>query len=277
MAKGERAGERTGEASRSTTRRTGGSRERPRLAEAKGSSGPAPANRLITVVARAARQRIFAACDTVTLQSGEIIHEPGEIMRSVYFPVAGFISVMIPADATSILEVGLVGDEGMFGLPLLLGVDTSPLRALVQGTGQAWRMSADAFRSELARNPPWSGVLQRYLQVCFSQLAQTAACTRFHLVEHRLARWLLMTQDRAHRAEFHVTHEFLAYMLGVRRVGVTKAALALQAQDLIRYHRGELTVVDRAGLESAACSCYRIDREAYESLLGPAPRSAKRA
>jgi CRP-like cAMP-binding protein len=244
---------------------------------AKEPASPAPANRLITVASRAARQRIVAACDTVTLQSGEIIHEPGEIMRSVYFPVAGFISVMIPVDETSILEVGLVGDEGMFGLPLLLGVDTSPLRALVQGTGLAWRMSSDAFRSELARNPPWNRVLQRYLQVSFSQLAQTAACTRFHLVEHRLARWLLMTQDRAHRAEFHVTHEFLAYMLGVRRVGVTKAALALQSQDLIRYHRGALTVVDRAGLESAACSCYRIDREAYEALLGPAPRSAKRA
>jgi CRP-like cAMP-binding protein len=236
-----------------------------------------PTNRLISPLARIARQRILAVCDTVALNTGDILHEPGRIIAHVYFPTEGYISVMIPVDNGSILEVGLIGDEGMFGLPLLLGVDTSPLRALVQGTGMAWRMAADAFREEIERNPKWRTVLMRYVQVSFSQLAQTAACTRFHVVEHRLARWLLMTQDRAHRDDFRVTQEFLAYMLGVRRVGVTKAALALQGQNLIRYHRGEVTVIDRAGLESAACSCYQIDRDAYDRLLPAPPRKASRA
>ncbi len=236
----------------------------------------APANRLLEALARGGRQRFLEACDSIELECGVVLHEPGAFITHVYFPTSSFISVMIPVDEASVLEVGLIGDEGMLGLPLLLGVDASPLRALVQGSGHAWRMEAETFGAELEHHPRLKRELLRYMQVCVWQLAQTAACTRFHLVEQRLARWLLMTQDRAHRDEFHVTHEFLAYMLGVRRVGVTKAATALQNRHLIHYHRGEVTVLDRPGMQRAACSCYQTDRDTYDGLLPTAERGARR-
>ena len=188
----------------------------------------------------------------------------------MYFPTDSFVSMMIPVDAKASLEVGLVGNEGLVGTPLILGVDVSPLRALVQGAGPAWRMTAAAFSLELGRSAALRRTLHRYLQVRMRQLAQTAACTRYHVVEARLARWLLMTQDRAHAAGFHVTHELLAYMLGVRRVGVTKAANSLQQRRLIRYHRGEVTILDRAGMEAASCGCYEADRQTYESAFAAA-------
>lgn len=231
------------------------------------SSEDGPPNRLLAALAPSVRQRLLGVCDAVELHAGEIIHEPGASIRHVYFPTASIISVMIPVDEASVLEVGLVGNEGMLGLPLLLGVDTSPFRALVQKAGHAWRMGAEAFASELARSPPLRQGLQRYLQVSVWQLAQTAACMRYHLVEQRLARWLLMTQDRSHRDEFHVTHELLAYLLGVRRVGVTKAAAALQTRGLIHYHRGHMIILDRPGMESATCSCYQVDRDTYLGLF----------
>jgi len=234
-----------------------------------------PANRLLESLARSGRRRFLDACESVELDSGSVLHEPGAFIGHVYFPTTSFISVMIPVDGNSVLEVGLVGDEGMLGLPLLLGVEASPLRALVQGAGQAWRMEAQAFIGELGHHPRLRRELLRYLQVCIWQLAQTAACTRFHLVEQRLARWLLMTQDRAHCDDFHVTHEFLAFMLGVRRVGVTKAATALQKRHLIRYHRGAVTVLDRPGMQRAACSCYQTDRDTYDGMLPGAARGAR--
>ena len=230
----------------------------------------APPNRLLAGLPRRESQRLLARCDAVELKFGEILHEPDERIRHVYFPTDSFVSMMIPVDAKASLEVGLVGNEGLVGTPLVLGVDVSPLRALVQGAGPAWRMTAAAFSLELGRSAALRRTLHRYLQVRMRQLAQTAACTRYHVVEARLARWLLMTQDRAHAAGFHVTHELLAYMLGVRRVGVTKAANSLQQRRLIRYHRGEVTILDRAGMEAASCGCYEADRQTYESAFAAA-------
>ena len=163
--------------------------------------------------------------------------------------------------------MGLVGREGMLGISLALGVTIAPQRALVQGSGSALRMSAAAFRRELAQSKSMRRVLDRYLYVLMCQLAQTGACTRFHRLEPRLARWLLMSHDRTIGDTFHLTHEFLAFMLGMRRVGITVAAGALQKMGLISYVRGAITICDRAGLEAAACACYRIDRESYARLL----------
>ena len=189
-----------------------------------------PPNRLLAALPRAELQALLARCEAVELQVGEVLHVPGARIRHVYFPTDSSISLMILADGTDYHEVGLVGSEGMLGLPLVLGVNVSALRALVQGAGPAWRMNAATFVRELGRRPALRRALHRHLQVRMSQLAQNAACARSHVVEQRLARWLLMTQDRAHDADFHVTHEYLALMLGVRRVGVTKAANALQTR-----------------------------------------------
>lgn len=227
----------------------------------------APPNRLLAALPPRLSARLIAACDGVDLKLGAVLNEANARIAHVYFPTEGFVSLMVPVDGASNLEVGLVGNEGMVGTPLILGMDRSPLRALVQGAGPAWRMSARAFTRELGLSAALRTLLHRYMQVRISQLAQTAACTRFHLVEERLARWLLMTQDRAHDDGFHVTHEFLAFMLGVRRVGVTRAATALQKRKLISYHRGEVKILNRAGMEAASCSCYQADQDSYASLL----------
>jgi CRP-like cAMP-binding protein len=196
-----------------------------------------------------------------------VLCERGTPARHVYFPTEGFVSLVTMIDDSAGLEVGMVGREGMVGAHLALGVATSPLRALVQGAGTSWRIGTPAFRTELARSAALQRSLSRYLYVLMSQLAASATCLRFHLIGPRLARWLLMSQDRAHADTFHVTQEFLAYMLGVRRVGVTAAASAMQRSGLIAYRRGEMTVLDRGGLEAAACACYAGDRRAYTELL----------
>lgn len=225
-------------------------------------------NRLLEALPESDLRRMLAGCETVELAFADVLYTPGERLSDVYFPTASFISLIMPVDASASLEVGLVGNEGMFGIPLVLGVDVSPVRAVVQGAGSALRMDAPVFCRELGRSPALQREMDRYIFVHLNQLAQTAACTRFHVVEARLARWLLMTQDRARADNFHVTQEFLALMLGVRRVGVTKAASALQKRRLIQYTRGDITVLDRRGLKAASCGCYKADRDSYDRILG---------
>ena len=169
-------------------------------------------NHLIERLPRKDRTRLLAVCEPVQLVLGEVLCEPGKATRHVWFPIDGFISMVAPIDAKPALEVGMVGREGMLGAQLALGVVTVPLHALVQGAGSALRVGATAFRAELARSPALQRVLNRYLYVLMAQLTGSAACLRFHEIGPRLARWLLMSQDRAHAARFHVTHEFLAYI-----------------------------------------------------------------
>ena len=226
-----------------------------------------PVNRLLDALPNIDRRRVLAKFDNVELVFADVLYNLGETLNHVYFPLGCFISLIMPIDDTSI-EVGLVGSEGMFGIPLALGVDMSPVRAVVQGAGSALCMSAASFRRELARSPALQREIGRYAFVRASQLAQMAGCTRFHVIEARLARWLLMTQDRAHANSFHITQSFLAVMLGVRRVGVTKAASSLQRRNLIRYSRGQMTVLDRRGLKAASCGCYDEDRRSYERIMG---------
>ena len=224
-------------------------------------------NHLIDLLSRSDRLRVLARCEPVELTLGEVLCESGAVVRHAYFPVDAFISLLTRTEEHPSLEVGMVGREGLFGAVLALGVTTSPLQALVQGSGSAWRISAAALRSELTRSAALRRTVLRYVFVVMEQMASSAACLRFHLIGPRLARWLLMSEDRAHDARFRVTHEFLASMLGVRRVGVTVAAGDLQRRGLIHYHRGEMQVLDRSGLEAAACPCYQRQRLAYELQL----------
>lgn len=227
-----------------------------------------PVNRLLSALPPKDRRRFLSGCESVELAFGAVLTEPGDPIHHVYFPTQSFISLVMPVSGHSGLEVGLVGDEGMLGISLILGVDRSPFHAVVQGEGMALRLDAALFCHELALSSALQGILKRYIAVVLGQLAQTAACSRFHVVEARLARWLLMSGDRAHSPTFHVTHEFLASMLGVRRVGVTKAASSLQARGLIGYRRGDVTIVDRAALESVCCGCYAADNTVYSNVMG---------
>lgn len=225
-------------------------------------------NRLLDQLPRAERQRLLAHCEVVDLTQGEILAEPREWIGHVYFPTTSSIARVIEAGGGASLGVELIGYEGMLGVSLMLGIDSSLARALVQGGGGALKMSATRFRASVAEDGALRRAGHSYLFVLFDQLARTSGCTRFHLLEERLARWLLMSADRAQSGAFHMTHEFLAHTLGVRRVGITAAATSLQARKLIRYSRGEIVILDRKGLAAAACSCYAADLASYRRVLG---------
>jgi CRP-like cAMP-binding protein len=225
-------------------------------------------NRLIAALPARDRTQLLASCEVVDLSVTDVVFEPGAVMRHAYFPLTGFVSVMATIDRTMRLEVAQVGNEGMIGAHLALGFAATPLQSLVRGGGASLRTEAAAFRRELARSAALKDLVDRYVGMRLLQLAQTIGCTRFHVVEARLARLLLTTCDRAHSNTFHVTHETLADMLGVRRAGVTNAATALQKAGLIRYRRGAVEIIDRPGLTDASCACYRIERDAYRRILG---------
>jgi CRP-like cAMP-binding protein len=221
-------------------------------------------NQILEGLPVADRARVIAACEPVNLSFGDVLAEPGAAVRNVYFPTGCVITMLVPMEGKSMLEVALAGSEGIYGASVRLGIGTSPVLAIVQVPGSALQMGAHAFRRELLRVPALREAVDRYIHVLMTQLFRSAGCNRFHVVEQRVARWLLMTGDRAHTATFNVTHEVLARTLGVRRVGITKAASALQGHKLIRYNRGVLTILDRKGLERASCGCYRSDLSTYD-------------
>jgi CRP-like cAMP-binding protein len=208
------------------------------------------ANDLLGAMPRQAYRRMQTSLESVELSYGQVLYEPMGSIRHVYFPIDCLVSLLTAVDQNRTLEVGMVGNEGMVGMPMALGIRVSAVRALVQGSGTALRMTAARFRTEFKNNLPLQRALFRYNHLLMAQISQTAACNRFHDAEHRLARWLLMTSDRLHADEFLLTHEFLGHMLGVRRVGVTKAAGALHLRKLIDYSRGKIRILDREVFES---------------------------
>ena len=225
-------------------------------------------NALIQLLPPPQRKHLIAQCEPIELVLSQVLCEPGQVLAHAYFPLEGFVSLVVRVDTHPGLEVGMIGREGMLGSELALGMDSTPWRALSQGAGSCLRLEADSFRQLVQASPELQRVCHNYLLVRLHQLTLSAACERFHVIGPRLARWLLMTQDRAHADTFHVTHEFMALMLGVRRVGVTMAAGALQRGGVIEYHRGRLTVLDRTALATQACSCYEADKATHSSLMG---------
>jgi CRP-like cAMP-binding protein len=223
-------------------------------------------NRLLAALPGSDRRRILANCEPVVLAVADVLFAPWQSLDCVYFPTTSVVSLSMPTGDSAAFEVGLVGNEGMLGIALVLNAEISPERAIVQAAGFALRMDAVSLRTELRRSEALRSEIDRYVQIRLSQLAQSTICAHFHLLESRLARRLLMTQDRARNNSFNVTQEVLALKLGVRRVGVTKAASALQKRRLIQYSRGDITVLDRRGLMAAACRCYKADRESYDRI-----------
>ena len=226
-----------------------------------------PSNRLISILPRRDRQHLLAASRHIYLEPDDILAQSGERIRHVYFPIDGFISLTTRMDGERGLDVGLVGDEGMLGIELLLGVDVAQHNAMVQGMGPALCMNTATFRRQLLRSSALQRLLKRYALVLMGQLARNVVCTRYHMVVMRLARLLLMTQDRARSDRVDITHDALACRLGVRRAGITAAATALQRDKLIRYHRGKVLILDRIGLQRAACNCYGVDLAIYARTL----------
>ena len=224
-------------------------------------------NQIIERLPKGIQKRFLARCEAFELVLSAELGVRGMPLTHAYFPVTGFISLVIDIDSHPPLEVGMVGCEAMLGSELVLGLAKTPWRALVQGAGSCWRIEATALREAMDDMPALKSLLQRTLMVRLHQQALASACERFHPIGPRLARWLLMMQDRAAADHFRVTQEFISLMLGVRRVGVTQAASEFQKEGLIRYTRGELKVTDRTGLEKAACSCYEADKLLHETLM----------
>jgi CRP-like cAMP-binding protein len=224
---------------------------------------PPVQNRLLAALPRQEYQRLARYLEPVSLTFGQVLYEPAGRIAHVYFPCSGVISLLTVVGSSKAAEVGVVGNEGMVGGSAALGIHISHLRAVVQGAGTAVRITSSRLHKELRTHGSWYRELFRSTHALMNQVAQTAACNQFHTVEARLARWLLATRDRVHSKNFHLTHEFLAHMLGVRRVGVSAAANKLQKRRLITYTRGNIQLLDAAGLEGTACECYGAVKKMY--------------
>jgi len=224
-------------------------------------------NRLLATLPKKEYERLLPGLKRVPLNFGEVLYEPGDAIKHIYFPNDSIVSLLSALSERSTLEVGMVGNEGMAGLPIFMGVNVSQTRALVQGAGSAMRMTSANARVEANRLGSLHRLLHRYSHSLLTQVSQSAACNRFHPVEARLARWLLMTADRLNAEGFRLTQEFMSSMLGVRREGVNKAAGALQADKLIRYSRGMIAILDRRGLEATACACYALIKADADEYL----------
>ncbi|NRR28606.1 Crp/Fnr family transcriptional regulator [Oxalobacteraceae bacterium] len=232
------------------------------------SPAAATGNRLLASLPEADLRHIQSLCEVVQVELGEQLYEPGQTIQYIYFPDDSLISLLAVAEGRMTLEVGSVGREGMIGSSVALGHEVAQVRAVVQRAGLASRIDSADFCGEFRRMESLQRLLYRYTDTLLAQAIQIAVCSRFHVLEARLARSLLITRDRLQSEQFHLTHEFLAHALGVRRVGVTKAASALQAQGLISYSRGNIEILDSAGLEAVSCRCYELVKDTGSIGMG---------
>lgn len=228
-------------------------------------------NRILSSLARDLQIRLLPRMEKMSLPIRQILYAPDEPITHAWFPLSGVVSLVIALKSGETVEVATVGNEGVAGIPLLLGADRGTLKAVCQVAGQALRMRADSFRRSVEEYPEFADLVRRYAQGLFDQVAQTTACNHVHSVQQRMCRWLLMTHDRVGADEFHLTQEFLAQMLGVRRPSVTVAAGELARAGLIRYQRGRIQIADRAGLEAGACECYDSLRREFDRLFTARP------
>jgi CRP-like cAMP-binding protein len=227
----------------------------------------ATVNRLLASLPKKEYERLLPGLKPITLTFGEVLYEPGDTIKHVYFPNDSILSLLSAMSETSSLEIGMIGNEGMAGLPIFMGVNVSRTRALVQGSGTAMRMTSAAVRHEANHLGTLHRLMHRYTHSLLTQVSQAAACNRFHSVDARLAKWLLMTNDRLGMEQFRLTQEFMSNMLGVRREGVNKAAGALQSEKLIRYSRGMITILNRRKLQARSCECYAIIKSESDEYL----------
>jgi CRP-like cAMP-binding protein len=227
-------------------------------------------NRILASLPPQDRERLFGALQPVTLVLGHVVYDSGDYLEHIYFPTSAIVSLLYSMEDGSTAEMGLAGNDGVVGIALFLGGDTTPNRAVVQMAGEAFRMPAKELREEFARGGVLQHVLLRYTQSLITQISQTAVCNRLHSVEKRLCRWLLLCHDRIESDQLLMTQEFIANMLGGRRESVTVAAGRLQDLGLIHYSRGHISILDRKGLEGAVCECYQIVRAESDRLIGAA-------
>jgi CRP-like cAMP-binding protein len=238
------------------------------------SATPAPTprqNHLLAALPSAERQRWLPRMEAVELTLGQVLYESGGTLSHVYFPTTAIVSLLYVMENGASAEIAVVGNEGLVGISLFMGGESTPSRAVVQSAGHGFRLDAQAMKSEFNRGGPVLHLLLRYTQALITQMAQTAVCNRHHTLDQQLCRWLLLSMDRLQGNELVMTQELIANMLGVRREGVTESALKLQQAKLIRYSRGHIKVLDRAGLEQRSCECYAVVKKEYDRLLPSTP------